>query len=1770
MNVSQVTNRPKKITAGVLAGVLIFTTVGESLAQSNFWSDRQAARGAAAAGGFSDENQRQLRSIPWPKDSLNPVLGAYRLPAALGAVVETRPAARPEGPLVLHIQDAHGLYGAQLNASKILEGLRKVGWNGRDALTVFQEGGAGEAPVDWLAAFPDPEIKERVARAYLRRGDITGEEYRAVVASSGAFRLIGAETNDLYKRNLAARHDTAAARAAADRSIAGFQARLATLKQRLFPAPLLAIDKAVDGYTNQRHSFIEYMAALEKAAPKDVHWEKYPNLDRLHRITALESQMDLRAVADERDLVVRKMAARIGPDDLRRLADRAVEVRGGVLTPARFYEEFLTLADQLRRKGSDMPTQALRNYVGYLKLSETLKHDELMAEAEQLRARLLDRYSANDRLWRIVQTDRRVSLERLLWKQEMSPDQYAAFRQDGPLEWPDVDRYLAALETSLRLPPGSAGDLAWADSLPAVRAFYELALDRDIALVQNTLTDLKNRGESRGVLIAGGFHTPGLTRVLRQSGAGYVVVQPRFEADEPRRAEDLKISRDLAALGAATAREMNNLGRGTSELPLQRNLPAQIGAAAAGVAMTNALSLGERSRAYLEGLRDWLKGPASRMGLEIYSAHQLNIPEAKDLIVLYGRARGENFVFAFREGDAERGDRVSLMIGERELDGTDQINLAKRLPGVVESRGLLQWMRDTLGQIKGRTDTAGIQQTIRSNAPSYLTDVMALVSTAATATNRPILENSREGQDILNAAVKAVGAATQRAPTRVSGLVSTWVRRTGTWVSAVARRTGGIAVKALLVLIGTTGTAAASQGVVVTGFTAAAPVALTLAGLVAIAAVVYGVPRLQALLARPAPATVPPAPAEPATAEATPPAPTRSFSLGAFWIPMAVTVATYAGLVAFGFPAATELFQSFIASPALPGVTKLMLDVLVYGTEFLSQVTLLLTGLVIAARAVGPTAGGVFGRAVRALRPNMEGLDSTKGLLAQTGERSAVNRQTVREIVRARGLAAGFTAAFWRAAAFVVGDVWRTFYGFAFQKSDNLYLIWSGRGESVRGPPSLLEESFVNTDALLQKWGARPAFRRTATLLLLPIYATLGIFGKRLAVLAYSTLGQYALMTTLSWTLAAAVVPGGKMVLVAGLAVLGAAAFLRPGGTDLPTRARWTQRAVRSMIFLLPAAAIAFLVPAGGDALGLTAAVVNFNPLDLLMGTGWSAGFGHTGVAAAAVALAAPFVMASSYATSAVMRWVSGAQALNLTTLAERENLTQTKASRGVRALGWVRYIKASLFEPVHALPYQDADGQPVRGSLWRAAFHTAFAPRTLGFGGLHTVGLEIETAKWVAHLLGNSLGGVGRLFEHLIVKTEGDGERASVLAAGGQLLDRAGAGASLAEAAADLLMPSAQAAEPPATGETVETSVSEPVAQEAVPAGAPVLDVAQVATRGSSLNMRESPGRDAPRVGSLQPNQSPVMIYEYAAVTGAAGTEQWARVGVDQWVDARYLKIAPRAAEGVVDYATVQTQTRPLTVRSAPGVDKSAVDALPKGSPVGVLQYASVMTERGEEKWAKIGANHWVNAQYLAVHSPGPAATPAAAPVATPSPAPAAPALENLAQKAAELLPSLAAVPDPSLTVALPMESGVDRPVSEPAPAAETPSTAAAAPGALTQWAERAASVFAPMGAAVHHWIAGFSLAEWAMPVFTSFGVFGALHFWRRNPTPRDFSNWAEGVADRMLHELKQGPRTYPKTWGAAFMRWRRNQLSPVDQTRVDAAPAWRRWFLRSALLLQ
>jgi hypothetical protein len=87
---------------------------------------------------------------------------------------------------------------------------------------------------------------------------------------------------------------------------------------------------------------------------------------------------------------------------------------------------------------------------------------------------------------------------------------------------------------------------------------------------------------------------------------------------------------------------------------------------------------------------------------------------------------------------------------------------------------------------------------------------------------------------------------------------------------------------------------------------------------------------------------------------------------------------------------------------------------------------------------------------------------------------------------------------------------------------------------------------------------------------------------------------------------------------------------------------------------------------------------------------------------------------------------------------------------------------------------------------------------------------------------------------------------------------------------------------------------------------------------------VREAPGKNAAKAGTLRPSGNFLPILEYATVETPAGLERWARIGPGRWVDARYLSTVALADEKMVDFAVVAIQSGLLTVRSAPGADKA------------------------------------------------------------------------------------------------------------------------------------------------------------------------------------------------------------------------------------------------------
>ena len=112
-------------------------------------------------------------------------------------------------PMVVDLEDAHGYYEAQKNAASILGLLESqesalVG-GGKKGMLVCVEGASGRVSPEWASVFPDEEVRRDTAESLLERGEVTGEEYLAMVQGPGKMEIWGVEDEEVFQANVKAR-----------------------------------------------------------------------------------------------------------------------------------------------------------------------------------------------------------------------------------------------------------------------------------------------------------------------------------------------------------------------------------------------------------------------------------------------------------------------------------------------------------------------------------------------------------------------------------------------------------------------------------------------------------------------------------------------------------------------------------------------------------------------------------------------------------------------------------------------------------------------------------------------------------------------------------------------------------------------------------------------------------------------------------------------------------------------------------------------------------------------------------------------------------------------------------------------------------------------------------------------------------------------------------------------------------------------------------------------------------------------------------------------------------------------------------------------------------------------------------------------------------------------------------------------------------------------------------------------------------------------------
>jgi hypothetical protein len=120
-----------------------------------------------------------------------------------------------------------------------------------------------------------------------------------------------------------------------------------------------------------------------------------------------------------------------------------------------------------------------------------------------------------------------LDILRRLLTLELTPEDYAYFQANKSkfytAGWTDfLTENCQKYNLTLALPTSNVID----ENLGKLEEFYQLGVEREKVFIKNIVDKMNKSGEEVAVLITGGFHTPGVTRMLKEKDYSYIVVTP--------------------------------------------------------------------------------------------------------------------------------------------------------------------------------------------------------------------------------------------------------------------------------------------------------------------------------------------------------------------------------------------------------------------------------------------------------------------------------------------------------------------------------------------------------------------------------------------------------------------------------------------------------------------------------------------------------------------------------------------------------------------------------------------------------------------------------------------------------------------------------------------------------------------------------------------------------------------------------------------------------------------------------------------------------------------------------------------------------------------------------------------------------------------------------------------------------------------------------------------------------------------------------------------
>ncbi|MFH1877371.1 MAG: HEAT repeat domain-containing protein, partial [Candidatus Omnitrophota bacterium] len=413
--------------------------------------------------------------------------------------------------VVINIQDNH----ASLTAQYSIVGLLKELLQEYEINMIAIEGGAGYIDTSILKSFPDKKIREKTADFLMKQGKLSAGEFFTATTDND-IALYGVENNDLYQKNLKLFRNIYIRNRKHIKILDRYLKELEQVEDRTYSKSLRQMVYRSRLHRGGKISFDVYREFLmDFVKDRGLFEQKYPDLTKLVNSIQLEKDIDFAKANVEREELVRKLSGIAVREDMELMVISSMSFQKGNITEGDYHK---WLMDFALEKGLNIQMYPeLRKVVDYQKSYAEINIAFLDRELRTLEEEVIEQLFSGDNERELYARVKTVFLLTYLLKIRATGEDVEYLRANIAKIKTDRPETRAVLQSARQ----------------ALR-FYDVAEQRNKVMLSNTVKAMRREGRRAAALISGGYHTTGLTQLMKDKGLSYLVLAPSCPEDVSR------------------------------------------------------------------------------------------------------------------------------------------------------------------------------------------------------------------------------------------------------------------------------------------------------------------------------------------------------------------------------------------------------------------------------------------------------------------------------------------------------------------------------------------------------------------------------------------------------------------------------------------------------------------------------------------------------------------------------------------------------------------------------------------------------------------------------------------------------------------------------------------------------------------------------------------------------------------------------------------------------------------------------------------------------------------------------------------------------------------------------------------------------------------------------------------------------------------------------------------------------------------------------------